>query len=124
MGGKTVACGGMYCDAKPVGCEVSLERSWLLKACGWGCCIPGESVELRRSKFVAAVLLGPTGSSSGTPKEIISTMLDTSFATFSGTFCGSSLPTILRLQRYMARANSGNSNWPDLVVSERILALD
>ena len=62
------------------------------------------------------------GRSSGTPNEMISTMLETSFAIFSGRACGKSFPTNFKLQRYMARANSGKRSCPDLVVSERVLA--
>lgn len=71
-----------------------------------------------------ALLWGITcGRSSGTPNEIMSTILDTSFAIFSGRLAGKSFPTSFRLQRYIARANSGNRSWPDLVVSDRVLAL-
>lgn len=73
------------------------------------------------SKLGAFVRGGADGRSSGTPKDIISTMLDTSLAIFSGRLGGSCFPTSLRLQRYMARANSGNRSRPDLVVSERTL---
>ena len=75
------------------------------------------------SKLGALLRGGACGRSSGTPNDIISTMLDTSFAIRSGRTCGRSLPVSLRLQRYMARANSGNSNWPDFVVSERTLGV-
>ena len=57
--------------------------------------------------------------SSGTPKEMISTMLETSFLTLSGKAAGISLPVNFRLHRYIARANSGKSSWPDFVVSDR-----
>lgn len=50
------------------------------------------------------VLLPP---SSATLKLMISTMLDTSFLTFSGRDGGSCLPVSFKLQRYMASANSG-----------------
>ena len=54
---------------------------------------------------------GPAwGLSSGIPKDIISTMLETSFRTFSGSVAGRSLPVSFRLQRYIARANSGNKS--------------
>lgn len=52
---------------------------------------------------------------------MISTMLDTSFAIFSGKLCGKSFPTSLRLHRYIAKANSGKSSWPDFVVSDSTL---
>ena len=73
------------------------------------------------SKLGAFVREGADGLSSGTPKDIMSTMLETSFAIFSGRLGGSCLPTSLRLQRYMARANSGKRSWPDFVVSESTL---
>lgn len=73
------------------------------------------------SKLGALVRGGADGLSSGTPKDIMSTILDTSFAIFSGRLAGSCLPTSLRLQRYMARANSGKRSWPDFVVSESTL---
>jgi hypothetical protein len=60
--------------------------------------------------------------SSGTPKEIMSTMLETSFLTRSGRELGISLPVNLKLHRYIARANSGNRSCPDLVVSDRVLS--
>jgi len=53
-------------------------------------------------------------------KLIISTMLETSFLTFSGNVDGSAFPVNFRLQRYMARANSGKCSWPDLVVSASV----
>ena len=61
------------------------------------------------------------GLSSGTLKEMISTMLDTSFFKCSGNVDGRLWPFSLRLQRYIARANSGKSNCPDLVVSDNVL---
>ena len=73
------------------------------------------------SKLGALVRGGAEGRSSGTPKEIMSTMLETSFAIFSGRLGGSCLPTSFRLQRYIARANSGNRSRPDFVVSESTL---
>ena len=63
------------------------------------------------------------GLSSGTRNEMMSTMLETSFLTFSGSTDGRSLPVSLRLHRYMAKANSGKRSWPDFVVSARILVL-
>src|SRR4051812_8549743 len=62
--------------------------------------------------------------SSATPKEKISTMLETSFLTLSGRTAGRSLPVSFRLHRYMARANSGNRSWPDLVVSDKVQICD
>ena len=59
--------------------------------------------------------------SSGILKLIISTMLDTSFFIVSGRVAGICFPTILRLQRYMANANSGKKSSPDRVVSARVL---
>jgi hypothetical protein len=58
---------------------------------------------------------------SGTPKDIISTMLDTSFLIFSGSTSGISFCVNSKLQRYMASANSGKNNWPDFVVSDKTL---
>ena len=72
-------------------------------------------------KSGAFVRGGAVGLSSGTPNEIMSTMLPTSFAIFSGSAAGRSFPTSLRLHRYIARANSGKRSCPDLVVSERTL---
>ena len=74
------------------------------------------------SKLGALLLTRADGALSATPKEMISTMLDTSFKIRSGSADGSSFPTSLRLHRYMATANSGKSNCPDLVVSERVLS--
>ena len=45
--------------------------------------------------------------SSATLKLMMSTMLDTSFLILPGRLDGSDLPVNLRLQRYMAKANSG-----------------
>src|SRR5271170_1911028 len=56
-------------------------------------------------------------------KEIISTILDTSFNIFSGILSGRSFPVSLRLHRYIANANSGKSSLPDFVVSERCLII-
>lgn len=71
-------------------------------------------------KFGALLGGGAGWWSSGTPNDIISTMLETSFAIFSGSACGSSFPTNFRLQRYIARANSGNRSCPDFVVSDSV----
>ena len=62
------------------------------------------------SKFGALLRGGGSGRSSGTPNEIISTILETSFAIRFGKFCGRSFPTSFKLQRYMASANSGKSS--------------
>ena len=56
---------------------------------------------------LAAGALVPDAASSATLKPMMSTMLDTSFLTFSGSVAGKVLPDILTLQRYMASANSG-----------------
>lgn len=71
-------------------------------------------------KFGAFVVGAGAGASSTTPNEIISTMLETSFLTFSGRVVGRALPVKLRLQRYMARANSGKRSCPDFVVSDNV----
>src|SRR3954466_6571156 len=73
------------------------------------------------SKFGTLVRGADWGLSSSTLNEIMSTILETSFFTFSGRVAGRSFPVSLRLQRYIASANSGNSSWPDFVVSESIL---
>ena len=73
------------------------------------------------SKLGAFVRGGACWRSSGTPKDMISTMLDTSLAIFSGNAPGKSFPTSLRLHRYIASANSGKRSWPDLVVSDSTL---
>lgn len=49
---------------------------------------------------------------------MMSTILLTSFLTFSGREAGRSLFVSLRLHRYMASANSGKSSCPDFVVSD------
>ena len=61
------------------------------------------------------------GALSGTPKEMMSTMLETSFIILSGILSGRSLPVSLRLHKYIANANSGKRSCPDFVVSERCL---
>jgi hypothetical protein len=53
----------------------------------------------------------------------MSTMLDTSFLTRSGSVFGRSFPVNWRLHKYIASANSGNMSWPDLVVSDSVLSL-
>ena len=61
------------------------------------------------------------GPSSAMLKDMMSTILETSFLTRSGKLFGSSLPVNFKLQRYMARANSGKRSMPDLVVSQSVL---
>lgn len=61
--------------------------------------------------------------SSARLKLMMSTMLETSFLIFSGKTVGSCFPVILRLHRYMARANSGKCNWPERVVSANVLGM-
>lgn len=73
------------------------------------------------SKLGALLRGGACGRSSGTPKDIMSTMLETSFAIRSGNACGKSFPTSFKLQRYIAKANSGKSSCPDFVVSDNTL---
>lgn len=74
-------------------------------------------------KSGAVVRGAGSGASSTTLKLIISTILDTSFFMLSGRTEGNCFPTSFRLQRYIARANSGKCSWPDLVVSARVLPL-
>jgi hypothetical protein len=74
-------------------------------------------------KSGAFVLGAGSGVSSATPKFIISTILETSFLIFVGKVDGNGFPTRFRLHRYIARANSGKCNWPDLVVSARVLQM-
>lgn len=78
-------------------------------------CIKGAS------KFGTFVRGGGCGRSSGTEKDMISTMLETSFAILSGKLFGRSLFVSRKLQRYIANANSGKNNRPDLVVSDKTL---
>lgn len=73
-------------------------------------------------KFGALLRGGATGRSSGTPNEMMSTILETSLWIFSGNVGGRSFPTSFRLQRYIASANSGKRSRPDLVVSDKVLA--
>ena len=75
--------------------------------------------------MVGTLLFGvvPLEGSSPIPNEMISTMLETSFLTRSGNELGRSFPVNLRLQRYMARANSGKRSCPDLVVSDSVLSV-
>ena len=58
---------------------------------------------------------------SGIPKEMMSTILETSLDIVSGILVGRLFPCRERLQRYIASANSGKSNAPDFVVSDRAL---
>lgn len=51
---------------------------------------------------------------------MMSTMLETSLRTVSGSEEGRLLPVRLRLHSHMASANSGNSSCPDLVVSASV----
>ena len=67
---------------------------------------------------VGSVLLTP---SSAMLKLMMSTMLETSFLILLGSVDGNDLPVSFMLQRYIARANSGKCNWPDRVVSARVL---
>ena len=110
----------------PVGWAESEVNSWLLDCCGCGCWIVGTFCELwfNGSSNLGALLAGVErpARSSATPNEIMSTMLETSFLTRSGSELGRSLPVNFRLHRYMARANSGKRSWPDLVVSESVLS--
>ena len=69
--------------------------------------IEAEIAEVGALKLGALLRGGAAGRSSGTPNEMMSTILETSFNIFSGKLCGNSFPTSFRLQRYMARANSG-----------------
>lgn len=89
-----------------MGCVWSCERIWLLDGVS---CLGG------------ALGREDEDCSSGIEKDMMSTMLDTSFLTFSGKVAGRSLPLSFRLHKYIERANSGKSSWPDLVVSERVL---
>jgi hypothetical protein len=41
---------------------------------------------------------------------------------FWGRLEGTDFPVSFKLQRYMARANSGKCSWPDFVVSARVLS--
>lgn len=69
--------------------------------------VGGVAVFCRTVKSGALVAELALALSSAMLKLMISTMLDTSFFMFSGSEEGRDLPFILRLQRYMARANSG-----------------
>lgn len=51
----------------------------------------------------------------------MSTMLETSFLTLSGSDVGRLFPVSARLHRYIAKANSGKRSWPDFVVSANAL---
>ena len=108
----------MGCCPNPVGCDTNVDSNWLFEACGCGCWIEGGSLILGALEGVP-----PLEGSSATPNEIISTMLDTSFFTRSGSEFGRSFPVNLRLHRYIASANSGKRSCPDLVVSESVLSL-
>ena len=71
-------------------------------------------------KFGAFVFGAGAGAASATAKEMISTMLETSFLIFSGKVDGISFPVSFRLHKYIDNANSGKSSCPDLVVSESV----
>ena len=93
-------------------------------ACGCDCWVFAEAALFWLPVKSGALLAGaepPPACSSAMLKLIMSTMLDTSFLTFSGRDDGRDLPVSFRLQRYMARANSGKCSWPARVVSERVL---
>ena len=107
------------CCPYPVGCVTNVFNNWLFDGWGWGCWIVGGSLNF--GALLAGV--GRLDESSPTPNDMISTILETSFLTRSGREFGRSLPVNLRLQRYMASANSGNRSWPDLVVSDKVLCL-
>lgn len=81
------------------------------------CCRKGAS------KLGTFVRCGVAEAVSIAPKEMMSTMLETSFLTCSGRVEGKLLPFIRRLHKYIASANSGNMSCPDLVVSESTLYL-
>lgn len=66
-----------------------------------------EVADVGALKLGALLRVGAAGRSSGTPNEMMSTILETSFIILSGKLCGNSFPTSFRLQRYMAKANSG-----------------
>src|SRR5690242_15429864 len=85
--------------------------------------VGGVAVFCRRGSLILGRLerAGAAGASSGTPNDMISTMLETSFLMRSGREVGTACPFSFRLQRYIASANSGKRSWPDLVVSDRVL---
>lgn len=83
----------------------------------------GEAAFDRILKSGAFVRGAGSGPSSAAPKLMISTMLVTSFLMFSGNVAGNCFPTSFKLQRYIARANSGKCSCPDRVVSARVLKL-
>src|SRR6266566_4204624 len=76
-----------------------------------------------RTPKSGAALVGPEplSPSSTILKLMISTILETSFFTFSGRLEGKDFPVSFRLQRYIARANSGKCSCPDRVVSASVL---
>lgn len=82
----------------------------------------GVELDVGVLKFGALVWGRAWGRLSGTPNEMMSTMLETSLEIFSGKADGNSLPTSFRLHKYMATANSGNRSCPDLVVSDNVLS--
>ena len=74
-----------------------------------------------KSGILVRVDAGSEGLVSGTPNDMISTILETSLAILSGSTFGNVFPSSRKLHKYIARANSGNSSWPDFVVSARFL---
>ena len=89
------------------------------KSCPFdGCCVLGGS-----EKFGTLLLADAVVDSSGIAKDIMSTMLETSFLTFSGILFGRPFPFRAMLHKYIASANSGKSSMPDLVVSASVLRL-
>ena len=100
-------------------------RSCELDGWGCGCCIVGGAEAfcrpLKSGALLAAVGSALAPPSSTTLKLMMSTMLETSFLMLLGSADGSDFPVSLRLQRYIARANSGKCSWPDRVVSARVL---
>lgn len=105
-----------------------MSSCWFDACWGWGACgAGGDIVFCRRGASKLGTLEGGSGAaarSSTTLKEIMSTILETSFLTLFGRVGGRLLPVKLKLHRYIASANSGNRSWPDFVVSERIHICD
>lgn len=85
-----------------------------------GCCGCGWTIFGGSLKFGAFDLGTSRVAVSATPNDMISTILETSLLIFSGNVLGTSFPVSLRLHRYIDNANSGNSSWPDFVVSESV----
>ncbi|KAJ6259956.1 LOW QUALITY PROTEIN: hypothetical protein Dda_5600 [Drechslerella dactyloides] len=80
---------------------------------GWG----GGGVGMLEvaSNFGTFVRRACSGAVSGMAKEMMSTILETSFKIFSGRVVGRPWPDRATLQSHMATANSGNIRWPDFV---------